>query len=288
MLVKSTDFTKKRAVVASSFSPRALALLNEAQPFLASLGLSPVIVHAGAPSTENRERMAKMIEESRFAGAADLELVLRSGSAEEVLLQAAHEHHADFIVAGVLPREGFFKYYLGSIGRNLARQAPCSVLLHINPADEPVGFRKIHHAVEYHRSSDIGVDLAAKLAVLTGARDLYFTHAFRIPESTLKKNKIMTPEDYKKIYGREDKKLQQYLSKQLVWEIPYHVQSLYEKEHSPSLAFARDIGADLFVIHAPKKEPALWDRLFPNDLEQTLHDLPCSILIARNRASRKR
>ncbi|HPN34721.1 MAG TPA: universal stress protein [bacterium] len=288
MSVKSVDFTKNRAVVASSFSPRALALLNEAQPFLACLSLSPVIVHAGEPSAENRERMAKMIEESRFAGAADLELVMRNGAAEEVLLQAAREYRADFIVAGVLPREGFFKYYLGSVGRNLARQAPCSVLLHINPADEPVGFRKIHHAVEYHRSIDTGVDLAAKLAVLNGARDLYFTHAFRIPDSVLKKNKVMTPEDYKKIYGREDRKLQQYLSKQLTWDVPYHVQSLYERDNSPSLAFARDIGADLFVIHAPKKEPGLWDRLFPNDLEQTLHDLPCSILIARSRVSRRR
>jgi len=287
LLTKKSDAKKNirpfsgRAVVASAFSPRALALLNEAQQLLACLGMTPIIVHVGERSPKNIATMEKIISESQFASMPNVKLELQDGDPEEVLLHVARSRRADLIIAGALPREGRLKFYWGSVGRNLARLAPCSVLLHAKPEEMPPGWNKIHHAVEYQRGWDVGVDLSARLTIMTGARELYFTHAFHIPESVLKKKKTLTAEDYKKIYGRQDHRLQKYLSMQLAWQVPYHTQSLYEKDQFPSLAFTREIRADLFVINAPKKKPGLWDRLFPNDLEQILYDLPCSILIAR-------
>ena len=284
---KSTGLFGGRAVIAAAFSPRAVALLNESRQLLECLGMTPIIVHVGDPTPENAGKMEKAVAESLFSSAEGVKLELRNGDPEAVLQQVARDHEADLIIAGALPREGFWQYYLGSVARNLARSAPCSVLLYANPLNEPVGLHKIHHAVEFHRSQDVGVDLAASLAMMSGARDLYFTHTFHIPESMLKKKKSMTAEDYKRIYSLQDRRLQKYLAKQLAWEVPYHAQTLNERDHSSSLAFARDIGADLFIINAPKKQGGLWYRLFPNDLEQILHDLPCSILIARKKSIRR-
>jgi nucleotide-binding universal stress UspA family protein len=285
---KSLEPASRCAVVAAAFSPRALAVLNESQQLLSMLKMTPIIVHVGESSADNSTRLEKTIAESYFSTNSDVKLELRDGDPEAVLLAAARDHHADLIIAGALPRESIFKLYMGSVGRNLARLAPCSVLLYANPNDEPKGIRKIHHAVEYHKSKDVGVDLSAQFAALTGARDLYYTHAFHIPESYTKKKKEIAPEDYKKIYTQQDLKLEKYLAKQVAWDVAYHAQSLHDRDHFPSLAFARDISADLFVINAPKKMTGLWNRLFPDDLEQTLQELPCSILIARKSVYRGR
>lgn len=279
--INSMEQNGRCAIVAAAFSPRAMAVLNESQRLLAMLKMTPIIVHVGEASKENSAKLEKTIAESYFSNISDIKLELRNGDPEVVLLEAAREHHAELIIAGAMPRESIFKFHIGSVGRNLARLAPCSVLLYANPTDEPRGMRKIHHAVEYHKTADVGVDLSARLAAMTGARDLYYTHAFRIPDSYLKKKKEITPEDYKKIYTQQDLKLEKYLAKQVTWEVAYHAQSVLDKDQFPSLAFTRDISADLFVINAPKKQSGLWNRLFPDDLEQTLQELPCSLLIAR-------
>jgi nucleotide-binding universal stress UspA family protein len=271
----------ERTVIAAAFSPRAQAVLNEAHYLVSLVGSKAIVVHVGERTPQNSSKLEKSIAESNFGSNPDLTLELRAGDPEEVLVQVAKDYRADLIIAGALPKETFFKYYMGSVARNLARNAPCSVLLYSEPQPEPIAFSKIHCAVEYHRGADIAVQLAARLACVTDVRDLYFTHAFHIAESTLKGKKVISPDDYKKMYSKQDVKLQTYLSKHVVDTITYHAQCMHEQDTSPSMAFTKDMGADLFIINGPKQQYGLWHRLFPNDLEQTLQDLPCSILIAR-------
>jgi len=270
----------QRTVIAAAFSPRALAVLNEAHYLISQVGSKAIVVHVGERTPQNSATLEKTIAQSNFGADSDLTLELRPGDPEEVLVQVARDYHADLIIAGALPKESFFKYYMGSVARNLARNAPCSVLLYSEPNPEPTAFSKIHCAVEYHRGADIAVQLASRLACLAEVRDLYFTHGFRITPTTLKK-KDPTPEDYKKIYSKQDVKLQTYLGRTVIGNVTYHAQCMHEQDTSPSMSFTRDMGADLFIINGPKQQSGLWHRLFPNDLEQTLQDLPCSILIAR-------
>ncbi len=270
----------QRTVIAAAFSPRALAVLNEAHYLISQVGSKAIVVHVGERTPQNSATLEKTIAQSNFGADSDLTLELRPGDPEEVLVQVAKDYHADLIIAGALPKESFFKYYTGSVARNLARNAPCSVLLYSEPNPEPTAFSKIHCAVEYHRGADIAVQLASRLARLAEVRDLYFTHGFRITPSALKK-KNPTPEDYKKIYSKQDVKLQTYLGRTVIGNVTYHAQCMHEHDTSPFMAFTRDMGADLFIINGPKQQSGLWHRLFPNDLEQTLQDLPCSILIAR-------
>jgi nucleotide-binding universal stress UspA family protein len=271
----------ERTVIAAAFSPRALAVLNEAHFLVSHVGSKAIVVHAGEQTPQNSSKLEKTIAQSNFGAEANLILELRPGDPEEVLVQVARDYRADLIIAGALPKENFFKYYMGSVARNLARNAPCSVLLYSEPQPEPIAFSKIHCAVEYHRGADIAVQLASRLACLTEVRDLYFTHDFRIAESALKRKKVTTPDDFKKIYSKQDVKLQTYLSRTVVDNVTYHAQCMHEQDTSPSMAFTREMGADLFIVNGPKQQSGLWHRLFPNDLEQTLQDLPCSILIAR-------
>lgn len=271
----------KRAIVAAAFSPRLHAVMNEAHRLLKLLGTWPIIVHVGDESPSIRSRLEEEIDRTEFKHHPPICLV-RSGNPADVLVEAAKEYRADLIVAGALKREGVFKYYLGSVARSLARHAPCSVLLFTEPHVKPEPFERIHCAVEYDEEARLAIKVAAELAFLGNAKDLYFTHSFKIPDGQDKKRMPDDTQAIKDIYHSADEQLKKYLQDFEFWGKNYHYRSLYEKNRAVTLSFAREINANLLIVPGPRSRLGLWDRLFPHDLELALQDLPCSILITKS------
>ena len=270
----------KRAVVAAAFSPRLIAVLNEAHRILKILGTWPIIVHVGEDTVANRTKLEEGIERSNFKDHPPIHLI-RTGHPADVLIEVAKEYHADLIVAGAMKKEGLFKYYLGSVARNLARHAPCSVLLFTDPQINPKPIEKIHCAVEYDDESRLAVEVAANIAYYAGTRDLYLTHSFRMQQWEDRKKFPEDTEEIKKVYKEEEEKLRKFLGQFNFWNLQYHIQCLYENSRSSTLKFTREMGADLFIVTGPRNRLGLWDRLFPHDLELALMDLPCSLLLVR-------
>ncbi len=271
----------KRAIVAAAFSPRLHAVMNEAHRLLKLLGTWPIIVHVGDESPSARSRLEEEIDRTEFKHHPPICLV-RSGNPTDVLVEAAKEYQADLIVAGALGKEGVFKYYLGSVARSLARHAPCSVLLFTEPHVKPEPLDRIHCAVEYDEEARLAIKVAADIAFLGNAKDLYFTHSFKVPDGQDKKHMPDDTEVIKEIYRNADEQLTKYLQDFEFWGKSYQCRSLYEKNRAVTLSFAREIQASLFVVPGPSNRMGLWDRLFPHDLELALQDLPCSILITKN------
>ncbi len=271
----------KRAIVAAAFSPRLHSVMNEAHRLLKLLGTWPIIVHVGDDSPSVRSRLEEEIDRTEFRHHPPICLV-RSGNPVDVLVEAAKEYQADLIVAGALKREGVFKYYLGSVARSLARNAPCSVLLFTEPHIKPEPFERIHCAVEFDDEARLAIKVSADVAFLGNAKDLYFTHSFKIPDGQDKKHLPDDTEEIREIYRSADEQLKKYLQVFEFWGKSYHYRSLYEKNRAVTLAFAREIKANLFVVPGPSNRLSLWDKLFPHDLELALQDLPCSILITKD------
>ena len=48
-------------------------------------------------------------------------------------LSSCKKEQIDLLVLGALQQENIFKYYVGSIAREVTRKAPCSILLLIKP-----------------------------------------------------------------------------------------------------------------------------------------------------------
>ncbi|HPG38329.1 MAG TPA: universal stress protein [bacterium] len=270
----------KRAVVAAAFSPRLSAVLNEACRLLTLMGAVPIIIHVGEDTPLVRSKLEEAIACSDFKD-YPTEYYIRSGNPADVLINAAREFQVDLIIAGALKKEGLIKYYIGSVARNIARYAPCSVLLMTEPQVRPQPFYKIHCAVEYDQEAEFAVKVAVNISREVNTRDLYFTHTFQEPELAEKKVANGTIQQIKDIYKREDTRLKKFLARFDFRGMVYSTRCLFERSHSVTLDFTREIGADLFIVHGPSNPHSLWERIFPQHLELALQNLPCSILMTR-------
>ncbi len=271
------DSIFKRAVIAVAFSPRLTAVLNESYKLSKKLGAWPIIVHVGEESPATRVRLDEAIQRSSFKHHPPITIV-RQGNPVDVLVQVAKEQDADLIIAGALSKEGVFKYYLGSIARNLARQAPMSVLLLTDPQVKPNHLTKIQCAVEYNGKGEKAAVVASRLAYFCDTRDLYYTLSFSVPDwEETRKN----ADRIKDIYNREDETLHEFLDSVDLWSVPYQARCLNEQNRGVTLNFAREIGADLLIVPGPEGQLSLWNRLFPQNFELAMQHLPCSLLLVR-------
>ncbi|MDZ7371535.1 MAG: universal stress protein, partial [candidate division KSB1 bacterium] len=133
----------RKAVVAAAFSPRLTAVLNEAHRILCAFGAEAVLVHVGDAGRQSEEKLRKIAASTKI-WELQPSVMLREGNPGDELAAAAAELGADLIIAGALAKEGLFKYYLGSVARTLAREAPCSVFLLTEPTVNGHTFQRIH------------------------------------------------------------------------------------------------------------------------------------------------
>ncbi len=76
---------------------------------------------------DNQAALDALVEKRR--GQATFgDVVLRTGDARDMILQAANEVHADLIVIGTHGRRGFARALLGSVAEAIVRTASCPVL----------------------------------------------------------------------------------------------------------------------------------------------------------------
>lgn len=268
----------RKAVVAAAFSPRLTAVLNEAHRILCAFGAEAVLVHVGDAGRQSEEKLRKIAASTKI-WELQPSVMLREGNPGDELPAAAAELGADLIIAGALAKEGLFKYYLGSVARTLAREAPCSVFLLTEPTVNGHTFQRIHCAVEYQKGAEKAPLAAGILAAAEQSRHLYFTHSFT--SEALQKENNLTAEQIRNIYREQDLKLAEYLASLRLPYQGYQHRCLHDPERTLTLAFTRDLGADLLVMHGPTNRFSLWNRLFFQDLDGALQHLPCSLLLTK-------
>jgi nucleotide-binding universal stress UspA family protein len=126
----------RRIGVATTFSPRFLAVLAEAAR-ISRLFDSPLhLIHA---AEEKPEKL------SRFKAALQvLDLPLGSpihfehGEPSEAILRVQSENQIDLLIAGALERESLHRNFTGDVARKLLVQAPCDLLLFVEPEERAV------------------------------------------------------------------------------------------------------------------------------------------------------
>ncbi len=270
----------RRAVVAVAFSPRIKAVLNESFHFLQQIEAEPVILHVGEDTPAARSRLEAAIQNSDFRDRKPCYLIER-GSPVETLVRVAREQHADLIVAGAMKKGSFWRYFVGSVAKRLPKESPCSLLFFTDPKEQPSAIERIHCAVEYDRKARLAVQATMAMAEMLNVRDLIFTHTFLDAACDLKKSQNQSAEDIRKMYRRQDRRLQRYLDKFAGPGLYYRAQCLYERAANSTLTFSREIRANLFIASGPHTQNSLWSRLAQQDVESVFRDLPCSILLTR-------
>ena len=132
----------KKILIGIAFSPNLKANLFEALRLANMFNAQLVGVHVGEKSSEKENKLKTLLKDSPKLHCT-LKTIWQEGKPIDVILQTSKKEQIDLLILGALQQENLYKYYVGSIARELTRKAPCSVLLLIKPSIERVPCKHI-------------------------------------------------------------------------------------------------------------------------------------------------
>lgn len=240
-------------------------------------------VHVGEKTVDKEKELEALIQEAPQLH-HPLKTIWQKGKPIRIILEACKDEAIDLLVLGALQQENLYKYYVGSIARELTRKAPCSVLLLIKPSIERVPCKQIVvNGLEDKRTKEtieasffISRELGCKRITIVEEINQSEIHVKVSDDTSLRKATIRK----ERLKMREDSRINKILENIDTDGITVQKQSIFGKRGYSIGHYAKVKRADLLVMNAPKKT-GIMDRIFPHDLEYILSELPTDVLIVK-------
>jgi nucleotide-binding universal stress UspA family protein len=124
----------RRVGVATAFSPRFLAVLAEAAR-ISRLFESPLhLIHAAAEEPEKLGRLKDALHTLELPSESPIHF--ERGEPAEAILRVQNQYRIDLLIAGAMERETVHRNFTGDVARTLLREAPCDLLLFVDPRED--------------------------------------------------------------------------------------------------------------------------------------------------------
>ncbi len=162
--------------VASTFSPRFLAVLAAADRVATLVGASLSIIHADEEDDERVKRFAAAMRELDRSESTPV-LWGRAATPVDAILGACKQNKIDLLIAGALEREkrdGEHRNFLGGVARELLQRCRCDLLLFPRPEELQREMESILVQVDLKNLSIELLNQACRLADRLGAKRLVF------------------------------------------------------------------------------------------------------------------
>ncbi|HEX2962544.1 MAG TPA: universal stress protein [Ignavibacteriales bacterium] len=278
------NFPFRKIALAVTFSPNALALLNETKKLQYLFKAELVLIHVGDKSRDKEETFKNLISSSKLnSGSYKVSWV--NGEPSEAILKVCSQEKVDLLVAGALEKENLLKYYLGSVARKILRNAAFSVLIMTAPSKEPKQMTKFCISVDYTPESEVAIKKAYEYAMLENAREMVLLREFQVP------GLAMTVQDSGSTSEIEDKmnqwqkeeedKLALFTKEMDIKGIKVKPVFLYGRQGWEANRYIHEIGGDILVVPGPRKKLNMFDRIFQHDMEFILKQLPGKFLVVK-------
>jgi nucleotide-binding universal stress UspA family protein len=273
----------KKILIGIAFSPNLKPNIFEATRMANMFGAQLVGVHVGEKTNKKENQLADLILEAPKLK-YPIKTVWQKGKPVDVILNTAVNEKIDLLVLGALQQENLYKYYVGSVARELTRKASCSVLLLIKPSVERV---KCNHIV-VNGLKDKRTTETIEASFLV-SKALECKRITIVEEISQKEIEVKVSDDYslrkaninkEKLKRREDSRVNKILGNIRTDGISVKIQSIFGKRGYSIGHYAKVKRADLLVMNAPSKTSIL-DRIFPHDIEYILTELPTDVLIVK-------
>ena len=273
----------KKILIGIAFSPNLKPNIFEAIRMANMFGAQLVGVHVGEKTNKKQNQLADLILEAPKLK-YPIKTVWQKGKPVDVILNTAVNEKIDLLVLGALQQENLYKYYVGSVARELTRKASCSVLLLIKPSVERV---KCNHIV-VNGLKDKRTTETIETSFLV-SKALECKRITIVEEISQKEIEVKVSDDYslrkaninkEKLKRREDSRVNKILGNINTEGISVKIQSIFGKRGYSIGHYAKVKRADLLVMNAPSKTSIL-DRIFPHDIEYILTELPTDVLIVK-------
>ncbi|MCU7493415.1 MAG: universal stress protein [Bacteroidota bacterium] len=278
------NFPFRKIALAVTFSPNALALLNETKKLQDLFKAELVLIHVGDKSRDKEETFKNLISSSKLnSGSYKVSWV--NGEPSEAILKVCSQEKVDLLVAGALEKENLLKYYVGSVARKILRNAAFSVLIMTAPSKEPKQMTKFCISVDYTPESEVAIKKAYEYAMLENAREMVLLREFQVP------GLAMTVQDSGSTSEIEDKmnqwqkeeedKLALFTKEMDIKGIKVKPVFLYGRQGWEANRYIHEIGGDILVVPGPRKKLNMFDRIFQHDMEFILKQLPGKFLVVK-------
>lgn len=273
----------QKILIGIAFSPNLKANFFEAARIANMFNSELVGVHVGEKSTEKERALTELVQEAPQL-TIPLKTIWQKGKPIDVLLKATKDESIDLLILGALQQENIYKYYVGSIARELTRKATCSVLLLIKPSVERVACKQIVvNGLKDQKTKEtiqasflISKALGCKRVTIVEEISQSEIHVKVNDDASLRKATIRK----ERLKMREDSRVNKILEEIDTNDITVKKQSIFGKRGYSIGHYAKVKRADLLVMNAPKKTRLL-DRMFPHDIEYILSELPTDVLIVK-------
>lgn len=167
------DGLYRRIGVASTFSPRFLAVLAEADRMARRFETPLSVIHA---AEENPERAGRFHEAfAHLNRVEDTEILWSPGETPgDGILAGCARGGVELLVAGALEREGDHRNFMGGVARELLRRVDCDLLLVPQPEEIGTPCDRVVVAVDMTYPSIELLNRACRIASRLGAKEMAF------------------------------------------------------------------------------------------------------------------
>lgn len=272
-----------KILIGVAFSPNLKPNIFEAVRLANMFDAELVGVHVGEKTDQKITDLNALLKEADTLNKS-FKVIWQEGKPVDVILQTSTNQNIDLLILGALQKENLFKYYVGSIARKITRKAACSVLLLIKPSVVRVPCKHIVvNGLSDNRTEEtiktsffITKKLNCKKITIVEEIKQEELHVKINDDTSLRRANIAK----ERIKTREDRRVKSILKEIDCSNLSVKTQSIFGKRGYSIGHYAKLKRADLLVMNAPTKSGIL-DRIFPQDIEYILSELPTDVLIVR-------
>jgi len=276
----------KKVAVAIAFSPRCKAMLAEAHRVQRLFQAKLIIKHVGERNEEDEAYLNQLMEELEI-DQESIKVIWKEGSPTKKILESCKKEKVDLLVAGALKQENLYQYYVGSVARKILRRSECSVLMITNPSENPNPAKRIVISGGHGRDVLRTIEVGAYIGKLQKSRQLHILQELKLYGLSLVMAGEGTEAEYsdarKQLVQQEIEEIERKLEHIDTIGLKINIKVIAGREGHEIVQFTKKFKGDLLIVEGPKHKLNLFDRMFPHDLEYIFADLPCSILVIKNK-----
>ena len=286
ILKNRPPFPFETIALAVSFTPHLESLICETRHLAELFGARMVLIHCGKKTRQKEKELTELLFKQNV-NIKRLQIYWESGDRADAILSVCKKEVVDFLIAGALEKENIFRYYTGSLSREICRRAKCSVMMLTEPSFDPHPFHRIVVNGHEHLKTPESIRTAFYVAEKLSAEQVVIADevdfAEKIENSKSEKNLRRLVTAKQKIEQSEKSRITGIASISEI--VPFTVSSrvIRGKAGHGIGDFARKSNADLLIVNSPDHHLSLMDRIFVHDLEYLLGNLPCNLLIVHSR-----
>lgn len=258
--------------VASTFSPRFLAVLAEADRIARAFGLPLSIVHAATAGESDSPRFTEaLVRLGRREPTPVIWIPVTDAlSPADAILEACAAHKIDLLLAGALERETDLRNFTGGVARELLQRTPCDILLSPKPEEADSGCEIVAIEVDINQPPATALlTRACEIATRLGAKDLVFIGVvtpFREAKAATGRIFLQTPEE----------RLAAIVDKASGFEGRVDCRLIESNTGFSVCDFVQDAGVNLLIVPAQFKDGP---RRLPAHMDWLLQVIPTDVLL---------